>query len=890
MTPLEDSGTIDRYGDAEEYRLPYATSPRRYELHLAPDLARATFSGSERIELEVHEQVERIVMNATDLEIGDAALARGWMSTADLETAASTLRVEADPGNERVAFSLPGPVGPGRYTLSCAFAGELNDKLCGFYRSTFVDESGTEHVIATTQFEETDARRAFPCYDEPDRKAVFAVTLDAPPEMLALSNSPETLVEELQGGGRRVHFADTIAMSTYLVAFVVGPLEITGPVDVDGIDLRVVHVPGKAHLTAPAFDAATHALRFFTDYFGLPYPGLKLDLVALPDFAAGAMENLGCVTFREAIVLADPEHTSRPEMERLAEVVEHEIAHMWFGDLVTMGWWNGIWLNEAFATFMQLCCQDDYRPEWESFVSFARSREVALGVDGLHTTRPIEYPVRHPDDAAAMFDVLTYEKGAGVLWMVEQYLGRERFRAGVRRYLDAHKYGNTETTDLWDAIEAEASDIPIRALMDSWIFQGGYPLVSAESALDDTGAEVVRLLQSPFSYLPPEAVGGDSAVGSHWLVPLLVSTIGGDEREVQRVLLGPSPEHVEVGGTAVVVNAGGSGFYRLRYDRALRSALLADLDGLAPLERFNLVADVWATTLAGISKTADYFELLPKLVSESDPHVWSVVIGALTLLHRVAPDADRPALQALVRALLAPHLAKVGWERVAGEEEQTPLLRSTLVSALGTVGDDPAVVHRAHELFVAEHAGDARLDPDLTPAILGVVAAHASRVEFDQILGRYRHPLDPMDQMRHLNSLARLTDAELASELYDLCLHEVRSQNAPYLLSAMLANWAIGPTTWRFVSSHFDELVARFPENSIPRMLEGVAGLAQLDETGEPRYAPAVRAFCEEHVVGPRQRLVRQHLERLDVNVRFAQRVRPELGSLVAEAGDGWSG
>ena len=329
-----------------------------------------------------------------------------------------------------------------------------------------------------------------------------------------------------------------------------------------------------------------------------------------------------------------------------------------------------------------------------------------------------------------MFDVLTYEKGAGVLWMLEQYLGRERFRAGVRRYLDAHKYGNTETTDLWDAIEVEAGDIPIRALMDSWIFQGGYPLVSAKSALDDGGAEVVQLVQTPFSYLPADAVDGDSAVGSHWLVPLLVPTAGG-EREVQRVLLGPSPEHVEVDGTPVVVNTGGSGFYRLRYDRALRSALLADLGALAPLERFNLVADIWATTLAGIGQTADYFELLPRLVSESDPHVWSVVIGALALLHRIAPDADRPALHELVRALLAPHLAKVGWERVAGEDEQTPLLRSTLISALGTIGEDPAVVQRAHELFVAEHAGGARLDPDLAPAILGVVAAHATRVEFD---------------------------------------------------------------------------------------------------------------------------------------------------------------
>jgi puromycin-sensitive aminopeptidase len=677
-----------------------------------------------------------------------------------------------------------------------------------------------------------------------------------------------------------VRFGDTIAMSTYLVCFVVGPLELTEPVVVDGIALRVAHLPGKANLTGPALDAAAHALRFFTEYFGLAYPAEKLDLVALPDFAAGAMENLGCVTFREAIVLADPDHTSRAEMERLAEVVEHEIAHMWFGDLVTMRWWNGIWLNEAFATFMQLCCQDDYRPEWQCFVSFARGREAAFGVDGLHATRPVEYPVRHPDDAAAMFDVLTYEKGAGVLWMLEQYLGRDRFRAGVRRYLAAHRFANTETTDLWDAIEAEAGDVPIRALMDTWIFQGGFPLVSAATALGPGGAEVVELRQAPFSYLPGGAGGADSAIGAEWLVPLLVA--GGDR---ERVLLGSSPERVATDGP-VVVNAGGSGFYRVRYDGALRSALLAELESLAPLERYNLVSDLWATTLAGLGEPADFFDVLPRLAGERDPHVWALVVGALGLLDRVAAAEDRPALQAFARALLGPELTRVGWERGAGEDEQTPLLRATLVLALGTIGDDPAVVTRAREAFAAEEAGRERLDADLAPAVLAVVAAHATRAEFEQLLTRYRKPLDPMDQMRHLRSLARLTDAAMAGEVHELCLGEIRSQDAPYLLAPMLANRAIGPATWAFVRDHFDELVDRFPESSIHRMLEGVSGLAQLDAQGRPRFAAEVRAFCEAHVEGPKQRLVRQNLELLDVNVRFAQAVRPVLGRLLAATGD----
>ena len=363
--------------------------------------------------------------------------------------------------------------------ISIEFAGVLNDKLHGFYRSEFTDGGGVTHVIATTQFEATDARRAFPCFDEPDRKAVFSVTLDVPDGLAAYSNGPEVDAAPLPQGGRRIRFGDTIPMSTYLVAFVVGPLVATDPVDVRGTPVRIVHVPGKGGLTAFALEAAGHSLEFFSDWFGIDYPAEKLDLVAIPDFAFGAMENLGCVTFREAVLLVDPARASRLELERVADVISHEIAHMWFGDLVTMRWWNGIWLNEAFATLMELLCVDHFRPEWDRWVSFGVERDAAMATDGLHATRPVEYPVGPPEEAQGMFDVLTYQKGAGVLRMLERYLGAERFRDGVRRYLETHRFGNTETADLWDAIE-EASGEPVRDIMDSWILQGGFPLVTVD--------------------------------------------------------------------------------------------------------------------------------------------------------------------------------------------------------------------------------------------------------------------------------------------------------------------------------------------------------------------------------------------------------------------------
>ena len=413
-------------------------------------------------------------------------------------------------------FHPSSALAPGPCTLTCRFTGTLNDKLRGFYRSTFTDDAGETHTIATTQFESVDARRAFPCWDEPDRKAVFEVTLTIDRDVDAFSNSPIVDVRRV-GDKNVVRFSPTMKMSTYLVAFIVGQLETTETVDVDGVPLRVVFTPGKRKLADFALAIGAFALRFFTEYFDIPYPGEKVDLVAIPDFAAGAMENLGCITFRDTALLIDPSSAARAELERVADVVAHELAHMWFGDLVTMGWWEGIWLNEAFATFMETLCVDAFRPSWDRWVGFAPSREAALAIDGVHATRPIEYPVGPPKEAEGMFDLLTYEKGCAVLRMLEQYIGPEVFRDGVRTYLKAHAYANTVTTDLWDALE-EASGEPVRDVMNTFILQGGHPLVSLHG---DT------LEQQPFSYGPvPDGV--ESAIGDAWNVPVAVRTLPSD--------------------------------------------------------------------------------------------------------------------------------------------------------------------------------------------------------------------------------------------------------------------------------------------------------------------------------------------------------------------------
>ena len=436
------------------YRLDRNVVPSAYRIFLTPDLDAATFAGRVEIDVIINEAASAFTLHAIELTLGAASV------SSDGTTCRST-EPTFDETYETATFAFDDALPSGAATIEIAFTGILNDQLHGFYRSTFNDASGTTHTIATTQFEHSDARRAFPCWDEPSFKATYQVNLTVPSHLAAYSNSPEISNTDLGNGQRTVSYAPTMKMSTYLVAFIVGPFEETAPLDVNGTPLRIVYPIGKGHLTELALESGAFALRFFAEYFDIPYPGDKLDMVAIPDFAFGAMENLGCITYRETALLVDPASASLAEMQRVATVVAHEIAHMWFGDLVTMEWWEGIWLNEAFATFMEVLCTNALRPQWKMWVGFGVDRDAALQIDGLHSTRPIEYEVISPDDTRGMFDILTYEKGGSVLRMLEQYLGEETYRDGIRHYLRKHSYANTVTTDLWDALE-ETSGQPVR--------------------------------------------------------------------------------------------------------------------------------------------------------------------------------------------------------------------------------------------------------------------------------------------------------------------------------------------------------------------------------------------------------------------------------------------
>jgi puromycin-sensitive aminopeptidase len=847
--------------DAPAYRLPTTVRPHAYRLVLTPDLPGATFTGDVEIDVTVDQPTSSITLNAAELEITFAEL-----NDADPDGgyALTPTGIELDAEEERATLTFAEPLEVGPATLHLSFTGILNDKLHGFYRSTFTDESGAEHIIATTQMESTDARRAFPCWDEPELKATFEITLVVDDSLAAFSNGAVADESPEPGGGRRVRFAPTMVMSTYLVAFIVGPLEATNPLEVDGVPLRIVHRPGQGHLTQFALTVGAHALRFFTAYFGIPYPADKLDLVAIPDFAFGAMENVGCVTFRESVLLVDPSQAARVELERVADVICHEIAHMWFGDLVTMKWWNGIWLNEAFATFMEVLAVDAFRPEWQRWVSFGVEKEAAMAVDGLHSTRPVEFPVGRPEEAQGMFDVLTYQKGGSVLRMLEQFVGPDVFREGINDYLTTHSHGNTETSDLWDALE-RSSGRAVRAIMDTWINQGGYPLVR----VGDDGV----LTQEPFSYRAEP--GG--AIGARWQVPVLTRSLNDGTYEPLPVLLqGATAGRTEPGS---LVNAGGSGYYRVSYSTAMVEVLAGRLTELQPLERYNLVSDTWAAALSGRAPLSDLLRLARALVdsAEGDPSVWSVVLGALGLLDRVVPDADRPTLTLAIRTLLGPLARHLGWDPRSDDDERTPALRSSVLRTLGTIGEDPDTQVEASRRFTAAAADP--LHPDTESAILDIVAWSGGAPEFDAFLARYRNPANPQEENRYLYALASFTDPALARRTFDLALSEVRTQNAPFVLQSLVANRITGPAAWQRVTEEWDSLVAKFPSNILPRMLDGVRGLC-----APPELAAQVTAFVETHPLPAGGKTVEQILERLAVNVAFGEREGSGLGATLTEA------
>jgi puromycin-sensitive aminopeptidase len=574
-------------------------------------------------------------------------------------------------------------------------------------------------------------------------------------------------------------------------------------------------------------------------------------MVAIPDFMQGAMENLGCITYRMPDLLIDPAKASLAEMKRVAKVVMHEIAHMWFGDLVTMEWWEGIWLNEAFATFMEVMCQDGFRPQWKVWVSFGAERDLALDIDGLHATRPVEYEVVSPDDTQGMFDRLTYEKGAAVLRMLEQYLGAGTYRDGIRNYLAKHSYANTRTTDLWDAIE-EVSGAPVRDVMNTWILQGGYPLVTLSDGL---------ITQIPFAYGP---ASGASAIGSSWKIPVMTRSLKGGDNNVH--LLEDEPITI-TDEAPVVLNAGGSGYYRSRYG-VVESAALADhIDELNALERAVLLSDSWALLFSSQISAEQFLTIGAGLGDLDEPTPWGTLAGAVNFIDRALPDNQLARFADKVREIFEPQFDRLGWEVNDGESELTPQLRALVLQTLGTTGGNDAIRAEAVRRFEAND-----IDGDLANAILRIVASQDRPGDYETFLERYRGATSPQEEQRYLRGLAGFNEERVALDAANKCFSEIRNQDASVTLGLLSTNATTGPSVWRLIASRWDEALAKFPPNTLSYMTLGVRTFIN-----DAAFADEVEAFHVAHRLSGEQKSVQQNIERMRVGLTFAAAMREQL-------------
>jgi aminopeptidase N len=795
-------------------KLPKDAVPTDYSIRIVPNIDRFTFAGTETMKLSARSSVHQLVLNALELDIEAASL-----DGKELPRSA----INIDKEKELLTLALPSELAPGDHTLALSFSGKINQQGQGLFYMRYQEQgSGTKKTMLGTQFEATDARRFFPCWDEPAFRARFQLTVVVPENWLAVSNMPIESEKKVTGG-KEVRFAATPSMSSYLNVFVAGELDLiesrSGPTQI-----RVIATKGKAELGRYALEATTQILQYYNDYFGVPYPLPKLDQIALPGGFGGAMENWGGITYYESALLFDPKNSSAETKQNIYEVIAHEVAHMWFGDLVTMAWWDNLWLNEGFASWMGTKCTAHFNPQWEVWLrrSLPRdptrrvgiTKEQAMEGDARSTTHPIQQPIATEAEANSAFDDITYKKGQSFLRMLESFLGEDVFRDGIRRYIAAHKYSNSTTADLWNAL-SEASKKPVEEIAAGWIQQPGFPLVRVNREADGK----IRLTQERFT------VNFKKAPPLEWKIPLTFAVVG----EAPATLLMTSKsvvlENIPA-DRALKLNAKGAGNYRVEYDEPSWNLLLQALPKLGVEDRVSLLSDAWALVQADRAPVSLYFGLAEKLTVSTDLAEREQVINVLDFINRLlVGDPQREKFQRYARSLLRPTFERLGWEPKEGEPSTSGNLRASLITALGQLSD-PEIIAGCRERFEKYLANPASLAPDLRPAVFAVVGRHADEKTWTKLheLGLKTTSIE--EKQNYYNALACATEPKLVKKTLAIAItDELPTSRAIFLVSRVARESGHSDIAWDFARANMKAL------------------LAKTDAAGANRYAPSLFTF-----------------------------------------------
>ena len=845
-------------------RLPSTVTPRRYDLRLQVEPDAGEFSGSVVIDVQIREAVSRIILHAVELDIQSVKAEAGGVYE-------PSVSYEGDAEIVILTFPRELPVGPAVLTL--AFRGRLNRQMKGLYEAT----AGTEKY-AFTQFEATDARRAFPCFDEPGFKASFRITAVIPEHLMALSNM-DVERETLDRSTRRktVSFKETPPMSTYLVALGVARL-VPEQVIVAGTRVTIYTTPEHRALTNFAKDVMNACLPRLNDYFGLRYPISKLDLVGVPDFAMGAMENWGAIFFRENRLLADTSKASVATLRAVANVITHEVVHQWFGNLVTMWWWDDLWLNESFATWLACKIVDDWRPDWLSWMEFARDKHVPLSVDALDSTRPISSKVRTAAEAEEMFDALTYEKGASVLRMLEQFLGEEVFRQGIREYIAAHQYKNAAAADLWEAL-AKASGQPVTALAQDWFTRPGFPLVTVRAK--GTELDVLQVEQCRFVAAPDRR----GVPNELWTIPLSVSYEDDTGGHSHRTLMTEQRGEIRLPARGrvrwVYANAGEQGYYRTQHDRVLQEALVASRARLPAEERFGLLDNLWALTLKGVVGIDEFLDLARHLRGDGTRVVIEALAGYCETLHdRLAPDTDRRSCALLTADLLQPVAESLGWEGRRDEGDEPKLARAALLWALGSIARPQDLTRAMGEWLQRYWVDPASLDPTLVGSVIRLGARLGDRTRFERYVEQYQSARTPEERDRYLAAFGDFADPAVTPAILAFILSEsVRGQDIWKPLRGLLANPATQAQTWDFIQDNWPALRQKGGTTGAQRIISGTKHLWRNDWLAE------VEAFFTKPAnhVAAATRTLTQTLEFLRLGLEFRRLQQAKLSAWLRE-------
>jgi len=841
---------------AHAQRLPGGVHPEHYALTLTPDLKAATFTGTEYIDLSLDTPSTSITLNSAEIKF-QSVIATVGGSVPQSQPAAVTL----DEAKELATFTFPNPLPAGKVTLAISYTGILNDKLRGFYLSKTKARN-----YAVTQFEPTDARRAFPSLDEPAYKATFDIALTVDAADTVISNTNQIADTPATPGKHTLKFATTPKMSTYLVAFLVGDFKCTTGSS-DGVPIRACSTPDKVALTPFAVESAKYILHYYNTYFGIKYPMPKLDMVALPDFEAGAMENFGCITYRETDLLVDAKTASTDARKRVASVVAHEMAHQWFGDMVTMQWWDNLWLNEGFATWMEDKPVAKWHPEWNIPQDTAQGLDSTLNYDSGKTTRTIRAKAETPGEINEMFDGIAYGKAGAVLGMVENYLGEETFRQGVHNYLAAHLYANATAEDFWNAQTANSHQ-PVDKIMQSFVTQPGVPLLTF-SNVSANGAPVA---QKRFFL----SSANDNGKSQSWTLPVCLKTAG---KPICRVLT-PENSTLPIPADAPTpffyANANGKGYYRTAYTPEQYNAILAKAETtLTPAERIALIGDRWALVRSGQGSVGDFLNLVFAL--KNDPNA-AVIQSALqkssTILARIATKEDHDRMEAVFHAQFAPVYAALG-KPAKSDSPDKQALRATLFQLLSGA-KDPAILAQAREIadkiYSPTEGRDTNLDAAFQDAAIAIAATNGDAALYDKVLEASKTLNKPEEQTQALFTLARFEQPALVTRTLDYTVSgQVRNQDSWILLSILLQNPNTRVQTWDYIRDNWDKVHAQFTTNSGVRVVAAAGSFCSVPQRDD------VTSFFSTHKVDASERTLSKSIDSINDCIQLKTTQQPNL-------------